>query len=334
MKKGLLRKIIVMAIAVMISSGACSIVSDAKMGGGSFVSISNGTVDSITYNGVKVDAVYTNRFNGYDSDGTYCCAAFVHRFYSQVFGRSVSNLWSTTSVPLIDQGSFTETNSPKVGDIIRDNVSVHWAIVKSVDGNTITAIQQNAWDYSYKKAWVGAKFDVNDSRYSFFTWSGNQGGGQSSGQSNGQSTQQQKAKQNFSIEYHSLETYETNAVPRAYVHNPGRVNVRTVGCYLWDENDQLLIRHTEGSDRSESRFNMWYDINSELGIVLEPGTTYKYQFFVEYDGEEYKGDVATLTTTGTKPMEDTAGQIVEDVQEVDYGRKNDLWEMIRSLFDF
>ena len=168
---------------------------------------------------------------------------------------------------------------------------MHWAIVKSVDGNTVTVIQQNAWNSAYTKAWVGATLDVSDSRYSFFTWSGNN----TSSTSNTSVT-----SHSFEIQYHDLETYDTNALPHAYVKNPERLNVRQVGCYLWDENGSLLTRHDENCDRSESKFNMWYDINAELGITLEPGTTYQYQFYVVYDGVEYDGSVESFTTTGTK----------------------------------
>ena len=76
---------------------------------------------------------------------------------------------STTSVPMIAFGSFQETDSPKMGDILRDNQSVHWAIVKEVNGDTVTLIQQNAWDSTYTKAWVGTTSNLSDSRYTYFT---------------------------------------------------------------------------------------------------------------------------------------------------------------------
>ena len=124
------------AATMVISMTAMQGTASADMKNGSFVSISGGKVDSITVNGVTVDALYEPYDYGTNTDTTYSCAAFVKRFYSQVYGRNVYNLNSTTSVPLVDQGSFYETNSPKVGDILRDNQSVHWAIVKEVNGNS------------------------------------------------------------------------------------------------------------------------------------------------------------------------------------------------------
>ncbi len=282
------------AATMVITMTAMQGTVSADMKNGNFVSIAGGKVDSITVNGVTVDALYEPYDYGTNTDTTYSCAAFVKRFYSQVYGRDVYNLNSTTSVPLVDQGNFYKTSSPKVGDILRDNQSVHWAIVKEVNGNTVTVIQQNAWDNSYTKAWIGAKVDLNDSRYSFFRWSGNVGGSSETAKTH-----------NFSFNYHSLERYDTNAVIHTKVNNPERVQVNTVGCYIYDADGNLLKRHQENCSRNESIFNIWYDFNGELGVTLKPGTTYSYQFYVVYDGKEYQGAKETFTTTGTAPKTET-----------------------------
>ena len=276
----------------------------ADMGNYNFVSIDSGVVDSITVNGVTVEAMYRPYDSSVNTDTTYSCAAFVKRFYSQVYGRNVSGLLSTTSVPAIDSGSFSETNSPKVGDLIRDNQSVHWAIVKAVSGNTITIIQQNAWNGSYTQAWVGATIENGDSRYTFFTWDGN--------------TASTTAAGNYTIHYQEPQIQETTAVVSAKVDNPNRVQVGQVGCYLWDANDTLIKKHTENCSRPESRFNMWYDIQGELGITLTPGTAYKYQFFIVQDGKEYPGSLQTFTTAGTAPAQtNTADNAPVSTEEMD-----------------
>lgn len=314
LKKGwLLRgmKLGIAAATMVISMTAMQGTASADMKNGSFVSISGGKVDSITVNGVTVDALYEPYDYGTNTDTTYSCAAFVKRFYSQVYGRNVYNLNSTTSVPLVDQGSFYETNSPKVGDILRDNQSVHWAIVKEVDGNTATVIQQNAWDGSYTKAWVGAKVDLNDSRYSFFRWSGNTG-----------SSSETARTHNFSFNYHSLERYDTNAVIHTKVNNPERLQVNTVGCYIYDADGNLIKRHQENCSRNESRFNIWYDFNGELGVTLKPGTAYSYRFYVIYDGKEYQGAKETFTTTGTAPAAETQST---EAEKEDRGNSGGFW---------
>ncbi len=128
-------------------------------------------LDSITYLGVTVDAVYTNGPHS-GSDPVYSCAAFVKKFYQQVYGIGVYNLHSTKSTPLIydNKGSFTITEQPQVGDIVRDNTRTHWAIVKAVSEDTVTLIQQNY--RSGTMAWVDCTVDRKDSGHSFFTYSG------------------------------------------------------------------------------------------------------------------------------------------------------------------
>mgnify|MGYP001623759011 FL=1 len=300
MKKKLWKSTICGAAALLLA-GFCfpPQTAWAGMGNYNFVSIEGGTVDSITVNGVTVEAKYRPYDSSVNTDTTYSCAAFVKRFYSEVYGRNVSGLLSTTSVPAIDSGSFKETISPKVGDIVRDNESVHWAIVKEVNQNIVTVIQQNAWDSSYTKAWVGAMVENGDSQYTFFTWDGN-------------TASAAPTAGNYTIHYQEPQIQETTAVLSAKVDNPGRVNVSQVGCYLWDAQDNLIKRHVEDCRRPESRFNMWYDVQGELGIALTAGTTYKYQFFVIQDGNEYPGTIQTFTTAGTAPVKteaDTKDQI-------------------------
>lgn len=303
-KHSISKKAAIMIAAAVIAAAGASVTTEAAMGGGSFVA-ANGAADSITVNGVTVEALYKARTSGYDSDTTYCCAAFVKRFYSQVYGRNVYNLNSTTSVPMIDSGSFSVTKSPKVGDILRDNQSVHWAIVKEVKGDTVTLIQQNAWNSSYTKAWVGATAELDDSRYTYFTWSGNKGENKTEGMQD---------THDFSFNYHSLERYDTNAVIHTKVNNPERLRVQQVGCRIYDENGKVIKEHLEFCVRDESRFNIWYDFNGELGVTLTPGTEYSYQFYVVYNGTMYDGPKETFTTTGTA-MKKNDGIISDEIKK-------------------
>lgn len=289
MMNKVMRRLVTMAVAGVMFFGVAPMVTEAKMGNYNFVSIQSGAVDSVTVNGVTVEAVYKAYGSGYDADKTYSCAAFVKKFYRQVFGRSVWGLNDTGSVPLMDKGEFTETKNPKVGDILRDNKNVHWAIVKEINGSTVTVIQQNAWNSEHTKAWVGATVDVNDSGYSFFTWDGNKN----------DATGGSAVAPDFSFQYHDQEVYDTNAVAHAKVSNPERLEVQQVGCYVWDAAGNELTKHDESCYRNESKFNIWYDFTSELGLTLTPGTNYSYQFYVVYGGVEYAGEKQYFTTTGT-----------------------------------
>ena len=48
-------------------------------------------------------------------------------------------------------------------------------------------------------------------------------------------------------------------------------------------------------------FHAWYDIQDELGIALDPGTTYRYQFYAVVNGKTFYGNTYTFTTTGSAP---------------------------------
>lgn len=127
-------------------------------------------VDTITVNGVTVESLYTfrNSMKGVEDDPTYCCAAFITRFYKKVYGITVSDLYPGNT-PKASKGSFSKVTTPQVGDIVGNNV--HWAIVKKVDGDKITLIEQNFWGNNYTAACVN-RVIKNDGEHWFFRWSG------------------------------------------------------------------------------------------------------------------------------------------------------------------
>ena len=150
-----------------------SIFAGATVGGGSTVGVSYAgqTVDTITFDGVTVEAKYSPG-GGYGSS-EYSCAALVMKFYKSVYGFDVWNLSSSGSVPTASNGgAFTQTDSPRVGDIVRFQDRTHWALVKVVNGNSVTLIEQN-WGYYSGSGYVAAvdrTVEVGDSQVSFFTY--------------------------------------------------------------------------------------------------------------------------------------------------------------------
>jgi surface antigen len=125
-----------------------------------------------TFMGVK--CLYTNEsYTSYDT--TYCCAAYVKRFYSSVYGLSVYNLTSGQT-PKVDNTSFTRTTSPKPGDIcyFTSGGSGHWSIVKAVneDGSTVIIEQNRLWTDSSGKLVTGINRHVDSSfpNLKYFTW--------------------------------------------------------------------------------------------------------------------------------------------------------------------
>lgn len=77
MRKVVFRSVVCGAAAMMLA-GFCFHPTDVKAGmqNYNFVSIDSGVVDSITVNGVTVEALYRPYDSSVDTDATYSCAAF------------------------------------------------------------------------------------------------------------------------------------------------------------------------------------------------------------------------------------------------------------------
>lgn len=144
--------------------------------------------DSITYNGITVNAIYApyTSISNYGSNTTYCCAAFVNKFYSSVYGINVYNLVRNGGGPLISGGggSFSKVSSPQIGDIVHylAGKTTHWSIVKSIGGNTITVIEQNGWnnkEYEPRThARIGHTYNIADPNVTFYHYNNANAGSQ------------------------------------------------------------------------------------------------------------------------------------------------------------
>ncbi|MBR0413787.1 MAG: CHAP domain-containing protein [Clostridia bacterium] len=169
-----IKKQLFSTLVALMMSGALACSAAASVGGGSTVGISytGQTADTITFDGVRVEAKYSPG-GGYGSS-EYSCAALVMKFYKQVYGFDVWNLSSSGSIPTCSNGaSFFLTNTPRVGDIVRFQDRTHWALVKSVKGSTVTIIEQN-WGYNAGSGYVAAvnrTVEVGDAQVSFLTYS-------------------------------------------------------------------------------------------------------------------------------------------------------------------
>jgi hypothetical protein len=125
---------------------------------------SNFVADS--FNGV--DALY--RTGGSDgSNETYSCAAYVKRYYKEIYGVNANNFFHGRT-PKSDKDSFLKVSKPQVGDIAAmdsSSTSTHWAIVKEVNKSSITLIEQN-WKWSQDGKYVtkiNRTISINDARY-------------------------------------------------------------------------------------------------------------------------------------------------------------------------
>ncbi len=159
-----IKKMFISVIAAAMGCAILCVSSFASVGGGSTVTLRGGTqaVDSIEYNGVKVSALYPG----------YQCAELVMRFYTEVYGFNVFNLYSSGSVPVGSGGEkFLSTREPRKGDIVRFQDRTHWALVKNVSKNgTVTIIEQN-WNMGGYVP-VNRTVHKNDYAVTFFTYEG------------------------------------------------------------------------------------------------------------------------------------------------------------------
>lgn len=252
-------------------------------------------VDSITVNGVTVDALYAPRswVSNYDSNTTYACAAFVKRFYSSVYGVNVYNLYPGDT-PLVSGGGgyFYRTSTPQVGDIAAN--SGHWAIVKAVSGNSVTLIEQNCWNLAYDSAMVGRVL-TSESSYWFWRWSGHG------------DAPAEVSYQNLAIEF--IDT--KNVGLYGEIINPGRYNIPTIGVKIWDSKGNLVINHSEACNLSYSTIYQRLDVVKEAkadGLIS--GESYTFKMWANVNGKTYESGLGAFTMQGTKPY--TVGDVNND----------------------
>lgn len=71
------------------------------------------------------------------------------------------------------------------------------------------------------------------------------------------------------------------------------------GLTIWDSKGNVVKQKTDYININYSYLNIWYNITEELGIKLECGSAYKYQYWVVFNGRQYYSEVQSFTTTGS-----------------------------------
>ena len=100
---------------------------------------------------------------------------------------------------------------------------------------------------------------------------------------------------------------DTNATVVGNIIKPAGSHVTACGVMLFDDTNNLIKEYSETITNvgdSLTSFHAWYDINSEVGVTLTPGTTYSYRITTTINGKNYVGKAYSFTTTGTPPAED------------------------------
>ena len=193
-------------------------------------------------------------------------------------------------------GYFYEVSTPQVGDIVHDTTeTTHWAIVKAVNGNKVTLIEQNSWWFSKTCANVGRTVNVGTSGIKFYRYSN---AGSTSTSTNPPTNNQPSQptistpvtnKVNFS-NIKASNISETNAKLSASVSYSG-TRPSEVGIYLGNSTGSMRKVGSDKINHSKNPFDMWYDLN-KCGVTLSAGTQYYYKMYAIVNGKEF--------TSGTK----------------------------------
>lgn len=106
----------------------------------------------------------------------------------------------------------------------------------------------------------------------------------------------------------------SNAKISATLYKRAGINASAVGIYLGTTQGNMTKRNTEGvgasanNYRGGASFDIWYNLTSELGIVLSNNTTYYYRVYAIVEGTEIKGDIKSFTI-GTPAKAKSSGSV-------------------------
>ena len=94
---------------------------------------------------------------------------------------------------------------------------------------------------------------------------------------------------------------ETNAIVKTHVVPPNRVYVQWSGCNFFDANGTEIAKAGETAGFNASYIDMTWNVNEETWThySLQPGTTYKYQFYVTWGGVDHFSPMYSFTTPQT-----------------------------------
>lgn len=88
------------------------------------------------------------------------------------------------------------------------------------------------------------------------------------------------------------------------IKSGSNVKLEQCGLYMGTSQSNMARINTESvsaaanAHNNGNSFDIWYNVEQELGYRLSAGTTYYYKFFCTYGGKEYCSEVGSFTTTG------------------------------------
>lgn len=280
-KKGLAFVMVLLLLVTRFGALPAQPAEAASVSGQTIVNTARQYIDKVpyVYGGTKIDG--TNP--GAD------CSGFICRIYEK-YG---INMWSVRT-HLRDYGTNigTDLNKAQMGDIIW--FDGHVAIYSGTQNGKHRIVHETGGSFQNV---VETNVDVVQAALrGIIRIPGVNGNGTSAG----------GAQVTFSTptdpDYTAKQSISnTNAVLVSQINKPSGVKVTQMGIILY-KGDGIIKRYSEAVSNvsnTTTRYHSWFDVNKELGLTLESGTTYGYRFFGVFNGVEIQGQRQNFTTTGT-----------------------------------
>lgn len=83
-----------------------------------------------------------------------------------------------------------------------------------------------------------------------------------------------------------------------------------------DEMERLIKDEHPGNLLVAPELDIEYDITIDGGEILEPGTTYYYQFYARVDGKDVKGEIKSFTTLESIPEADVTVETLKEISDL------------------
>ena len=222
---------------------------------------------------------------GYDCNSfqnSMQCAGFAKKLAYDAYG-SYCTSWSTVGI-----------NNIKPGDVVHyrggdaDATWGHWVFVIGVNGSTITVGECNFANAPCQIRWGRTLNLENVASATVYSAPYALNGG-------GTSPEPSPA---YQLSTWTVNISETDGRFGGTVETASVVRMTEAGGILWDSNGNKLAEKSEFSNANQAYPIVYYDIQSELGVTLSPGTTYYFQVWAKIGGTIYYSDKASFTTLG------------------------------------
>ena len=91
---------------------------------------------------------------------------------------------------------------------------------------------------------------------------------------------------------------QNNALLKATYNTGVKGSYTQASIAVYNYNMGLISQYTENCNWNMANPSAWYDLTTDFGLTLEPGTQYKFSFEIVFNGNTYKSGVYTFNTLG------------------------------------